>query len=348
MSRRIAYLLDEPEHIVTKRISQLEAKNGYPSHDARLLAENIQKIRIKVANLGLDADDTTGRELYHALLAKFNRDCDRFEDYYRMVGAGFDEKISKAASLITQSTKLPERWSIKSPSIKNLLRQQPPKRLMKQLKYRSVDSLIKRENPAEVLMMAQILESAAWQKSFDRLVSRLPQSAIEMHPLKIVPLKYSSWSGLKAPDEFVITNDHMASIGLYPFKALIKAPFLNIVLLLLEGVGARHVTGADNPLAKWGNLLDWWLDMDYLMANFDSEPVSLCLKDTALNSLMDNDYELRLVENGKKSFWDELVSRYENLPPVEGLFDHSIKEKVSKLKLAIPEPLFELAEEFDG
>jgi hypothetical protein len=60
MSRKISMLLDQPEPMVNKLLSELEDKNGYPSHDARHIAENSQKVRLKIVALGLDPEDTTG------------------------------------------------------------------------------------------------------------------------------------------------------------------------------------------------------------------------------------------------------------------------------------------------
>jgi hypothetical protein len=47
MNKRISRLLGEPEAKVTKLISELEAKNGHPSHDVRMIAENVQKCGLR-------------------------------------------------------------------------------------------------------------------------------------------------------------------------------------------------------------------------------------------------------------------------------------------------------------
>ena len=77
MSRVIADIIEHPESVVSKVISSLEAKNGFPSHDVRHYADSHQKSRIKIAELGLDPDDTTPEELYRSLLIKFQADARR-------------------------------------------------------------------------------------------------------------------------------------------------------------------------------------------------------------------------------------------------------------------------------
>ncbi len=70
MSKILAQLVQKPEAYVAKIIDELEAKNGSPSEDVRLLAENSVKSRAKLMDLRLDPNDTTEQELYHALLVR--------------------------------------------------------------------------------------------------------------------------------------------------------------------------------------------------------------------------------------------------------------------------------------
>jgi hypothetical protein len=218
MSKPISQILNHPERAVAKAIAKLEDKNGYPSHDVRLTAENIQKVRSKLAELNLDPDDTTGEELYQALMVKFQEDSRRFDEHFGMHARGFDEKSSKAFELVSKNADLPERWVMKASWAKSLLRQHPPKRVMKQLHYRSIDSMLKRENLAEIYLGIEFIESPA----------------------------------------------------------------------------------------------AWWSETDCLMANLAGEPVSLNLKDVADCHVSSASYKDRISQAGQKSFWRELLSRYEN------------------------------------
>ena len=68
MSKLLSDLLGAAEPMFSLAIKQLEADSGNPSADIRLTAEITGKVYLKTQELGLDPDDTTGRELYHALL----------------------------------------------------------------------------------------------------------------------------------------------------------------------------------------------------------------------------------------------------------------------------------------
>jgi hypothetical protein len=347
MGRRIASLLDEPEPKVTKQINILEEKNGFPSHDARFIAESVQKIRKKIADLGLDPDDTTGEELYHALLARFQGDNSSFDAYFDAQELSADELTAKATQLLTDVIELPKQWALKNTPAKSILRQLPPKHVMKQLHYRSVESMLKRGNLAEIYLVAQQLESATWQRSHQRLVSKLPQTAFELRSIKIQHLNSTSWSNLDRHN-LVAHNNEVGAIGVSQAAIPETNSLLTMLILLIEELSKFTSIKLSHALAKMSDKVQWWSDMDHLVANLVSEHVSMSIKDNALNTAFNNSYKHRVLDHGRTCFWQELVNRYENLPDIEAAFDNSVKDKLTKLKLAIPEPAFDLAEDFGG
>lgn len=344
--RRLAQLLDEPEHLVSKQVGLLEAKNGYPSHDARLLAESIQKIRVKTTELGLDPDDTTGAELYHALLARYDRDSQEFDHYYGTYRLNSDQKSAKAVQLVSSMFDLPQQWAVKNRAAKNLLRKLPPKHLMKQLHYRSVDSLLKREDTCQVLLAAKYIESGVWQRTFAKLVSAMDQTEIEMRPVQLIKFDFTNFSKDRGPANHIAYDTNSASLGLWPSEQLNKAPLLSMVLLMLEELNQFGQFNRQNQITKAGEMLNWWADMDHLIAELSSESVSMSLKDCAANALAGNDFHERSLDHARMGFWRELLSKYENLPELDGLFDHTAINKVMGLKPNVPDLAYEFAEDF--
>ncbi len=63
MSKILSELLGATEPMFSLALKQLEAESGNPSADIRLTAEITGKLRLKTQELGLDPDDTTGKEL---------------------------------------------------------------------------------------------------------------------------------------------------------------------------------------------------------------------------------------------------------------------------------------------
>jgi hypothetical protein len=346
MNKRISRLLGEPEAKVTKLISELEAKNGHPSHDVRMIAENVQKVRAKVTQLGLDPDDTTGEELYHALLSKFDKDSRAFDEYFSLPNLNFDQQIAKAARIIEQSIILPRRWALKNAAAKSILREQPPKHVMKFLRYRSLESMLKRENVSEIFLAAQVLESTTWQKAQLRLVSKLDQTDLLLKPVKISPLNYHKWSKVDTKGIAIVRDNSLANFSIWPTEEAKSAPLLTMILLLLEEYGRYEKINLTKSLIKSSGMVEWWIDMDHLIAGLAGDSVSLCLHDAAVNSLYKNHYKNRSLEQARTNFWQELVSRYDNLPQLDGIFDRTVQQKIEPLKLAAPDPVFEFAEDF--
>src|SRR5258708_3475023 len=74
MSNFLAELLGATEPLFSLSVKQLEEASVRPGADVRLLAEIVGKVRLKTKELGLDPDDTTGEELYHALINRIKKD----------------------------------------------------------------------------------------------------------------------------------------------------------------------------------------------------------------------------------------------------------------------------------
>jgi hypothetical protein len=349
MSRKIARLLAEKDHSVTKLINELEQRNGFPSHDARLLADNSQQLRRKIEDLGLDSDDTTAEELYHALLVRFEKNSHLFATQYGAGELSFDARAALAARLAAENLKLPERWALKNAAARKLLHELPPKHLMKHLKYRSVDSMLKREKTAELYLVAAYTEPAIWRKNLSRLVSKLEPTCFELKKIHILTLQSDKWSEFDGPKNRIASSDDVAAVALWPSTDIIDASLLVLALLIVDGLDSPLRHRPAKLLKQASGILEWWADMDYLMAELNGQPLSLNLFDTALNAHWQNEFDSRELQHGRSSFWKELVSRYENLPPAEALFDDAVRQEVAKLKLKTPQPVFELAEdEFDG
>ena len=104
MSKLIANLLGKPESFITHALAELEKITGYHSEDVRFLAQNNHRLRQKFEQLGLDPDDTTKEELYHALLARFQNDSRALD---RALGVSdqsvLDHRIDVAIELVKKT-----------------------------------------------------------------------------------------------------------------------------------------------------------------------------------------------------------------------------------------------------
>ncbi len=82
---------------------------------------------------------------------------------------------------------LPSQCLVLKPTVvKRLLKSTSPKSTMRQLGYRSLESLLKHESAAALLATAQLIESATWQRQLYRQASQLEVTDFELKPLTIV------------------------------------------------------------------------------------------------------------------------------------------------------------------
>lgn len=313
MSRKIAQFLAKPEAEINKSIAKLESANGYPSEDVRLLAENKQKLRDKIRQLGLDPDDTTDQELYWTLLARYSKDSDNLDRALGVSSASsLDERISKAAQLVGYCTSIDEMWLVKNPIAKSVLTTYPPKQLAKKLHYRSLSSLTKREAVAEIYLAAKVVESATWKRAVSKQFSKLNAANFELRPLKIVQFSARRWTAVDGPASHVINDRWLGSVGIWPSADLRKTSVLSLTLLLLSSIQRLNPGGYKESLHELSPTLRWWTDCDYLVSDGE-QPISFNLKDLAFNHLKKHELEKASFRHGGRSLWDELTSRYRKI-----------------------------------
>lgn len=343
MSKIISEMLNKPHHEMTRIINKLENKNGYPGNDVRFLADNIQKVRAKISDLGLDPDDTTGEELYHALLVKFEKDSTAFEKVFGSSFDDFDAKSKRAANLINKRMAAVQVWVVKPKIAKEIVRSQPPKKLMKIWRYRSVNSMLKREPVSEILLAAQFTESSAWQKKYTKQISKIDHSCFEARAAQVLPLTEKKWLGIQTSGELVVRNDDVGAIGLLPTVVTKNITLLCLVCLILEAQSSYEIKPSAE-ISKIDQLLAWWKDADHLIANLNGHHVSMHIADLATNYMHSKSFEDRSLTSGRSLFWQELINQYENqLKHEEDMLESVIAR--TKQKIRHEQPVFEFAEE---
>ncbi len=347
MSKALARLLGKSEKEITSALAKLEAQCGYPSEDVRLIAENKQKLRVKIAQLGLDPEDTTDAELYHALLVRFEKDAAMLD---RALGTSSQnslrERMSKAVQLLHHCSQTEEMWVVKNAVIKTLLAQNPPKRIAKHLHYRSINSLIKREDAAEVFLVASSVEPASWQKTTAKILSKLNSSDYELRPIKIVEFAAGRWAPWPGPATYVALNKQMGAVGIWPSPDLNSASVFALALLLLSGLQSLNREGYYESLHHLHPTLGWWADCQSLVSD-GRQPVSFNLKDIAINHFKKPELHTAVFDYGAQSLWQRLIDRYHQVASsLHGDVDEIGQELITKGSLPAMPPVTELVNEY--
>jgi len=182
MSKLIAELLGADQRSFASTINRLESMCLQPGVDTKLTAEIITQSREKARRLNLDPSDTTKEELYYGLLAKARQD-----DEALRVKLGITSSTSPvvASRNIAQHTeKLLKKDLVicmQSATVKKILKAVPPKKTIRALHFRSIDSVLKREDPLVLYALAIRLEDKSWHTQLQARMKRLqPREAKEV------------------------------------------------------------------------------------------------------------------------------------------------------------------------
>ncbi len=226
MTRYLSHALQANEPSFSHGLSRLEAANGNPSSDIRLSNEVRQQTNSKLRELGLDPADTTAEELYHVLQMRVKEDDARLTKTLRSKAASHvSAEADVVAGMIHVIKEQPESkncFALKSSRLKSLLKATPPKKAMRKLGYRSVDSFLKHESPVSILTAAWVTEGESWQKHYMDQYKKLKSSDFEDRSMMVVQMNSAKWRGLAK--EIVDQTKHNV-ICFKEIGALVFLPF---------------------------------------------------------------------------------------------------------------------------
>jgi hypothetical protein len=207
MSRILSELLGATEPMFSIALKQLEQASQNPSVDVRLTAEIIGKIQLKTRELGLDPHDTTGKELHQALMNLVEK-----HDVHlvKALGGSDPNNAEELIPLMKQAWDKFETnksaWVLKHAVAKRMLKNMPPPNIMKTLGYTSVDSMLKRENLAEIYGALRFAEGPEWLNKFDETYKELKPSDFETRSIEIVIMPKERWGAIT--ESFVHKKKH--------------------------------------------------------------------------------------------------------------------------------------------
>ena len=240
MTRILSQLLGAAEPAFQLGIKQLERASGGAAEDIRLTAEMIHGVQDRLRRLGLDPHDTTGRELYAALMQRIADDNDAFQELLGI--RRHDLHIMSHIERFIASLDLPkEVFALKSSAAKKILRKHPPKKVMKLLGYRSADSMLKHEQPNLLFAAAHIAETTTWHKAIQTAYKKLSPTDFESRPVQILAPSSHKWDKLSAAyisytKHNIVAFRELGTIVLLPMPVNVKAAPLAATLLTLQAI----------------------------------------------------------------------------------------------------------------
>ena len=202
MTRFLSSALEAPEPFFRLGLRQLESANGNPNTDIRFSNEITHAARQKIFELGLDPRDTTPNELFKALEQRIKADDARLTKQLRTQAATHlsaeADVVGGMVHAIQNLTDSKRCFALKNSSLRSIFKAMPPKKAMKRLGYRSVDSFLKHESPVLVMASAWLVEGSGWQKRLLDQYKKLQPSDFENREIQIMSPNTSRWQELSA------------------------------------------------------------------------------------------------------------------------------------------------------
>ena len=209
MSRMLVDLLGLREQEFRKFIDRLERVCLNPSVDIRLSAEIVTKTREKIAGLGLDGADTTSKELFHALKHRLIVDDESLRTALKLTGKTPEKIIKTIADSATKLSRNERALCLSQVGAKRVLSAVQPRKTLKALHLRSLDSVLKRADARLVYALATQLEDESWKSQVHAKIRRLPAKDIGWRTVEAVTLP-SAWYE-KCHEKLAVRTLHLSS-----------------------------------------------------------------------------------------------------------------------------------------
>lgn len=249
MTRVLSELLGAREPAFSLSLRQLEQAGGGPSADIRLSTEIAQAVREAVRELGLDPRDTTGPELYGVLFERAKQD-DKVVRELLGVGTG-DKDLSLRVQRLIGKLDIPKKtFALKTSVAKRLLKKNPPKRAMKQLGYRSADSMLKHEPVAQLYAAAVMAELPAWHRQLLNSYKQLGATDFETRDVVVLAPANKRWEKLSASyvsevKHNILSFKELGAVVLLPLPAeTVDGAALAVLLLSLHAFNDVRIASA--------------------------------------------------------------------------------------------------------
>jgi len=200
MTKFLAKALGSSEPFFSQNLRRLEATNGHPNTDIRFSTEVTRATKDKLRQLGLDPEDTTPEELYHVLQERVKADDAKINRALRTRAATHisaeGEVVDGMIHALQESPDSKRCFAMKPSALKAILKKVPPKKAMKQLGYRSLDSFLKHETAVSTMAAAWLAEDNSWRKRLVEQYKRLQPGDFEDRSITLVKPDSKHWREL--------------------------------------------------------------------------------------------------------------------------------------------------------
>lgn len=240
MSRVLAELLGSTEPAFRQQIQRLEQAAGRPAADIRLATQVVNETRAKIRELGLDPQDTTGKELFQALQVRLREDEARIRDRLGVLAAGSPTEVLEAVRHRLEKSDLHKQvFVVKRAALRQILKTLQPKATMKVLGYRSLDSMLKHEPVPQLLAASLLVESKEWHRKRIEAYKKLSPRDFESRAISVHVPTAKQWPRLAEKHisesyHNILSLPEVGAVVLLPMKQDLPGLAITTVLLSVD------------------------------------------------------------------------------------------------------------------
>ncbi len=185
---KIAKILRTDKDNVRLLEEKLSALTGKKDVMSKIVEENEATIRNRLDFLGLGRK-ITAKQIYDALISKIEADNDELFKVLDSPSASISsdwQRVLEIAQNISDKTK---GFFLKQEKAVELLRNQPPEKILQVLNYKNVDELLEKENIFEIFSALRFVEGNEWlNENFFKQYESLKPDDFEKREIKVLAL----------------------------------------------------------------------------------------------------------------------------------------------------------------
>lgn len=261
MSSILGKMLASSGRVFDFLINDFEKATGSQALDAALIGEVTAQASVKLRELKLAPNDTLPKELVAALINKLTIDVQAID--HQVVGQNRDinfynlQLVRLLNNILNQSI-----YRLSDKALLRLIQANPPTKLMKKLKLKTTEAVIKQFNLVEFLTVAWRCEEAAWRETIVAQVAQLSAKDYQLAEIYFVALDPALAKIDKGEDNFIRNS----LLGTIIFKNYVVQPTRGILSGLIAGLqSARRLIDESNQLQfiamsqNYSALIQAWL-----------------------------------------------------------------------------------------
>lgn len=236
MSKHLGGLLTAKQRDFSGFIDRLERVSLNPAIDIRLANEVRERTKSKAELLGLDYQDMTAEELYFALRNRIRIDDASIVEILKLKKRNPKHIAKTLATCVNWASSKEKAFSLSPAGVKKLLKAVPPKKVMKILKIRSLESTLKRYDSRLVYALAKEIEEASWQSQAKAKLKRMHIKDMDWHEIEVIILPDTWYERVKeyiTDHGLILPNNETGVVCLLPAIRTISSGTTILALGLL-------------------------------------------------------------------------------------------------------------------